>query len=246
IDACFSGSVDIPNLEAEDARVAMKSTEKIWTTMPETDRMCLLLSSQSFDESIAGSEDQNSVYTKYLIEGLRGVDRIIGDQYNPGSIDENGNVTPRSLHEFIRYNLSETDQHPSLKCNKSTEIILASYPDRQRKLLDNDTLFNLLKENNIREYNNRVGGSPYQSIDFHGRNLSGTKLDGGQFAMVNFNGCNLKGVSFPHYEEETEIEIGMEKLLQTGIDEIGWILSDKICWNSFGKNRWESRHDHDR
>ena len=194
IDACFSGSVDIPNLEAEE--VAMKSTEMIWTTMSETERMCLLPSSQYFDQSFAGTEDQNSVYTRYLIEGLGGVDRTLGDQYNPGSIDENGNVTPRSLHDFIRYNLlSETDQHPILKCNKSTEIILASYPERQRKLLYNDTLFNLLKQNNILEYNNRVRGSAYQSIDFHGRDLSGAKLDNGQFAMVNFNGCNLKGVS---------------------------------------------------
>jgi uncharacterized protein YjbI with pentapeptide repeats len=193
IDACFSGSADIPNLEAE---VAMKSTERIWTTMSETDRMCLLLSSQSFDQSFAGTEDQNSVYTRYLIEGLGGVNRTLGDEYNPGSIDENGNVTPRSLHEYIRYNLlSETDQHPSLKCNKSTEIILASYPQRQTKLLDNNALFQLLKENNIREYNNRVSDSPYQSIDFHRRDLSGAKLDNGHFAMVNFNGCNLKGVS---------------------------------------------------
>ena len=92
IDACFSGSVTIPNSEAIDSIAkeetrAMKSTERIWTTMSETDRMCLLLSSQSFDQSFVGNEDQNSIYTRYLIEGLQGVNRTLGNEYNPGSID---------------------------------------------------------------------------------------------------------------------------------------------------------------
>jgi uncharacterized protein YjbI with pentapeptide repeats len=47
-------------------------------------------------------------------------------------------------------------------------------------------------------YDCKVRGSPYQSIDFHGRDFSGAKLDNGQFAMVNFNGCNLKGVSLQY------------------------------------------------
>jgi uncharacterized protein YjbI with pentapeptide repeats len=200
IDACFSGSATIPNSEtidgiAKEAK-AMKSTERIWTAMSETDRMCLLLSSQSFDQSFVGNEDQNSMYSGYLIEGLRGVSRTLGEEFNPGSIDENGNVTPKSLHEFIRYSLlSKTDHHPSLKCNNSAEIILASYPEKQKKILDNNTLFQLLRENNILEYNKRVRSSPYQSIDFHKRDLSGAVLDNGQLAMVNFNGCNLKSVS---------------------------------------------------
>ena len=64
--------------------------------------------------------------------------------------------------------------------------------------MDNNTLFQLLRENNIREYNKRVRGSPYESIDFHERDLSGTVLDTGQLAMVNFNGCNLNSVSLEY------------------------------------------------
>ena len=198
---CYSGSVTLPDSK-EEAIVASKNTEKVWASIPESDRMCLLLSSQPFDPSFAGEEYQNSIYTHYLIEGLRSVSRISeSEDFNPGSIDENGNVTPRSLHEFIRYKLlSSIDQHPSLKCNKSTEIVLASYPERakQKKNLDNDTLFWLLRQNNVLEYNKKVKYSAYESIDLHNRDLSGAKLDNGQFAMINFNGCNLENVSLEY------------------------------------------------
>ena len=71
-------------------------------TIPKAEGKCLLLSSQAYEKSIA-SENTNSLYTRYIIEGLRGKESSTdekGREY-PASFDSMGNITPESLHEYV-------------------------------------------------------------------------------------------------------------------------------------------------
>jgi hypothetical protein len=58
-----------------------------------------------------------------LIEGLRGV-KASNDEKGretPASVDNNGNVTPESLHEYVYHKVAnEANQTPKIKSDKSS------------------------------------------------------------------------------------------------------------------------------
>jgi hypothetical protein len=76
--------------------------DKIEENVPIAEGKCLMLSSQAYQGSQA-EENTNSVYTKYLIKGLEGVEASVDEKGIPipGSVEENGNVTPQSLHDYF-------------------------------------------------------------------------------------------------------------------------------------------------
>jgi len=86
------------------------------------------------NETSNAVENSNSLCTRYLLEGLRGAKFEIDEQGRnipySGSVDDNGNVTPHLLHEYV-YNkvASIAEQVPELKSDQSSNIILANYPD---------------------------------------------------------------------------------------------------------------------
>ncbi|MFX0199454.1 MAG: caspase domain-containing protein [Candidatus Hodarchaeota archaeon] len=137
IDACYSGSVDLPTSALkkksgrQNAKQALATYDKIWKKTPKTKGTSLLLSSQSYEESYALKGSPYSLYTKYIIEGLKGV-MSSEDEHGdliPGSIDQYGYVTPDSLHEYVYYKVaSVVDQVPEHKEDASGKIILARHP----------------------------------------------------------------------------------------------------------------------
>jgi tetratricopeptide (TPR) repeat protein len=142
IDACCSGSTDLPatsykrKSSKQIANQALASYDKVWKKTPKTKGTSLLLSSQSYESSIA-VEGGNSLYTKYLIEGLRGVKSRTNEEgvIIPGSIDQYGNVTPESLHNYVYYQVANVaEQVPEKKIDSSSAIILARYPELAKKL----------------------------------------------------------------------------------------------------------------
>ncbi|MGA9150436.1 MAG: hypothetical protein WBZ36_07655 [Candidatus Nitrosopolaris sp.] len=95
-----------------------------------------MLSCQSYETSNA-EENGNSLYTKYLIEGLKGVKSILREDgtsiKESGSVDDDGNLTPESLHDYVYYKVASiTDQVPDLKSDRASKIILTKYPEFAR------------------------------------------------------------------------------------------------------------------
>jgi hypothetical protein len=137
IDACYSGGANLPSglptKSAKDsAGRALAAYDRIWKKTPKAKGIFLLLSSQAYEASYA-TENSNSLYTKHLLEGLRGVrPSMIDGQIlqSSGSIEFNGDVTPRSLHDYIYYKVaSEAKQVPELKSDQSSSFTIVSYPD---------------------------------------------------------------------------------------------------------------------
>jgi hypothetical protein len=136
IDSCYSGAAGLPSLKLrrksakDDAKQALATFDKLWKDTPKTENRCLLLSSQSYESSIA-IENSNSLYTKYLLKGLQGVNDRKGKDGTliPGSIDQYGNVTPQSLHNYLYWTIGELadGQIPRWKTDASSEIVLAHY-----------------------------------------------------------------------------------------------------------------------
>jgi uncharacterized protein YjbI with pentapeptide repeats len=156
IDACYSGAADLPNtvlkklkkktMAEGEAKIALANYDKVWKNTPKTKGIYLLLSSQSYETSKA--EFSNSLYTRYLINGLKGIKPR--NNY-PGSVDDSGNITPDTLHEYVYNRVANiTDQVPDIKVDRASNIILAHYP-KYAKTQDN--LMNLLRDGKVREFN---------------------------------------------------------------------------------------------
>ena len=140
IDACYSGGVNLPHSGLQkkaaadnERKQALASYDKVWKKTPKTKGISLLLSSRSYEPSNA-IEGDNSLYTKYLIEGILGVRSSVDQNgeiiLRSGSIDEKGCVTPQSLHDYVYEKVANiTDQVPELKSDQSSKIIIAYYPE---------------------------------------------------------------------------------------------------------------------
>ncbi len=93
--------------------------------LPEGQGKYILSSSQSHQEAYALTTGEHSIFTYYLLKGLRG---------NTESIDSEGNVTPQSSGNYvIRAIMSlppdeRPKQRPVIKAEESGNVVLASYP----------------------------------------------------------------------------------------------------------------------
>jgi len=78
-------------------------------------------------------EQGHSIFTYYLLEGLRG---------NEDSVDRKGYVTPYSLNRYISEKIDSLPtekrprQKPLMKSETTGGIILASYRELRRKTMD--------------------------------------------------------------------------------------------------------------
>jgi tetratricopeptide (TPR) repeat protein len=159
VDACYSGAAKLGGSKStrkdSSASIAAAAYDRVWKRVPRAEGKYFLLSSQSYEKSWI--TEQNSLYTKYIIEGLRGVKVKVDEngreiQYS-GSVDNNGNVTPESLHDYVynkvaSYSISEeTEQVPKIKVDKSSKTILAEYPKLAMPQLQTDSTW-FMKEGN--------------------------------------------------------------------------------------------------
>ena len=91
---------------------------------------CILSASQATQEAFALKEGEHSIFTYYLLDGLKG---------KKESVDTNGYVTPSTLGNYIFkaiMNLppgKRPKQKPITKAEMSGDIILASYPNLAEK-----------------------------------------------------------------------------------------------------------------
>lgn len=113
----------------EEQVVAAKSgktaTEERIKRLRQGEGKCIMASSQGFQEAYALKEGGHSLFTYFLLKGLRGT---------PQSVDVNGNITPESLAEYVSRSMlnmpwdKRPSQIPIIKVQGSGDIILATYP----------------------------------------------------------------------------------------------------------------------
>ncbi len=130
LDCCYSGAAKLSKGHEDDAAKigtdALRSKARILQDQQQGEGKCLLAASQATQEAYGLKKRDHSIFTYYLLEGLRGNER---------SVDVNGNITPYSLGSFIYkaiLNLppnKRPKQKPITKVEASGDIILASYPN---------------------------------------------------------------------------------------------------------------------
>jgi hypothetical protein len=129
LDCCYSGAAKISKgLEDAAAKIgtaAIQDKARI-LQQPQGEGKCLLAASQAAQEAYGLKEHDHSIFTYYLLQGLRG---------NEKSVDTDGNVTPYSLGSYIYRTIlnlppkKRPKQKPITKVEASGDIILASYPN---------------------------------------------------------------------------------------------------------------------
>jgi len=130
LDCCYSGAVKISKgigkgTEDSVANVATAAINDKSKTFQDNKGVCLLAASQATQEAYALSEGENSLFTHYLIEGLKG---------NEEALDINGNVTAESLGKYVHSSIvnlpadKRPRQIPIRKMEVTDEIIIAQYP----------------------------------------------------------------------------------------------------------------------
>jgi hypothetical protein len=135
LDCCYSGAAKISKGigKGGDDAAAKLGTAAIndkSTKLQKNKGMCILAASQAAQEAYALKEGENSIFTYYLLEGLRG---------NEKSVDTFGNVTADSLGKYVHraiLNLPQDKrpkQTPIRKVEEGDEIILAHYPNLENR-----------------------------------------------------------------------------------------------------------------
>ena len=92
LDCCYSGSAKISKGSEDAARKGRITIEEKSRNLSEVQGKYILSASQALQEAYALKEEERSIYTSYLLKGLKG---------NIKSIDGDGNVTPPSLHNYV-------------------------------------------------------------------------------------------------------------------------------------------------
>jgi caspase domain-containing protein/Big-like domain-containing protein len=130
LDCCYSGAAKLSKGHEEDAaKLGTVAIDNRATVLQQGEGKCLLAASQAAQEAYALKEGDHSIFTYYLLEGLKGTEK---------SVDVDGNITPYSLGKYVYrsiMNLSANKrpkQKPITKVEAAGDIILASYPDLAR------------------------------------------------------------------------------------------------------------------
>ena len=127
LDCCYSGAAKISKGHEEDAaKLGTSTIDNKANVLEQGEGKCLLAASQAAQEAYALKEGDHSIFTYYLLQGLRG---------NEKSVDSDGNITPYSLGNYIYRSIlnlparKRPKQKPITKVEASGDIILASYPN---------------------------------------------------------------------------------------------------------------------
>ena len=127
LDCCYSGAAKLSKGHEEDAaKLGTATIDTKANVLEQGEGKCLLAASQAAQEAYALKEGDHSIFTYYLLQGLRG---------NEKSVDSDGNITPYSLGNYIYRSIlnlparKRPKQKPITKVEASGDIILASYPN---------------------------------------------------------------------------------------------------------------------
>jgi len=127
LDCCHSGGIEIGKGQIDDPMQLIMSIKEDSEALEQGEGICILAASQAYQGAYPLEEQGHSIFTYYLLEGLRD---------NEESVDSNGNVTPYSLNRYISKKINSLPvekrprQKPLMRSETSGEIILASYPKK--------------------------------------------------------------------------------------------------------------------
>jgi tetratricopeptide (TPR) repeat protein len=159
LDCCYSGAAKLSKGHEEDAaRLGTAAIDSKANVLEQGEGKYLLAASQAAQEAYALKEGENSIFTYYLLEGLRG---------NEKSVDTDGNITPYSLGNYVYraiLNLparKRPKQKPITKVEASGNIILAHYPQLAKIKPDleqdpNDLIQDAVESLKTADYNNTI------------------------------------------------------------------------------------------
>lgn len=118
MDCCLAGAADLGKSGEDEAIKARGNMEKIFK---DGSGKCILASSLDGQSSYPMKGSEYSLFTYYLLSGLKGG--------NGMAVNENGYVTPYKLSNYV-YNAMPLDrQKPVTKFALCGDIIIAEYPD---------------------------------------------------------------------------------------------------------------------
>ena|SRR5436309_92995 len=93
LDCCYSGSAKVSKGHEEDAaKIGRTAMDEKSRKLPLGQGKYILSASQAAQEAYALTTGEHSIFTYYLLQGLRG---------NTESVDNEGNVTPQSLGKYV-------------------------------------------------------------------------------------------------------------------------------------------------
>jgi Zinc finger, C2H2 type len=131
LDCCYSGAARIGKGGADGAaklgRMAIDNGSK---TLERGEGRCILAASQAYQKAFETLEQDHSLFTYYLLEGLNGK--------QAAAVDEDGFVTPDSLGRYVYNSIMSLPperrsmQKPVRKVEESGDIALAYYPEFRR------------------------------------------------------------------------------------------------------------------
>jgi tetratricopeptide (TPR) repeat protein/streptogramin lyase len=135
LDCCYSGAAKISKGlgkggEEAAAKLGTAAINDKSTNLQKDKGICLLAASQAAQEAYALKEGDHSIFTYYLLEGLKG---------NKKSVDGSGKVTADTLGKYVHraiVNLppeKRPKQTPIRKIEVGDEIVLAHYPKLAEK-----------------------------------------------------------------------------------------------------------------
>ena len=198
LDCCYSGVAKLKEgKKGEGSEEAAKQARKaINTKMKPGKGKCILSACLDFQEAEKVVNKEYSIFTYYLLQGLKGNDNECVDKY--------GNVTASLLGNYVFDKVTSHEpreerpkQIPIVKTEFSGDIILARYPDKIKQEGINEyellRLFQLLEQGKVKEFNDIREQNLNKSIDFHSINLAGANLEKVDLHEVNLNQANLEG-----------------------------------------------------
>jgi uncharacterized protein YjbI with pentapeptide repeats len=211
IDACYSGATELPNsmkrkaAAKDNADRALATYDKVWKNTSKSKAIYLLLSSQSYEPSNA-LEGSNSLYTRSLLDGLQGIEPKIADKNGnvidfSGSIEDNGEVTPNSLHNYVYHQVANiTDQVPVLKSIASSRFAIVNYPElaKRSQTSQKDYLLQLLRDGKIVEFNKIRRKDNYSRLDLYNAELVARDLSYADLRKSDLNLANLSRAKLRH------------------------------------------------
>jgi hypothetical protein len=186
LDCCYSGAARIGRIdkssEGAAAKLAREAIDDKSKILEEGEGKCLLAASMPTQQAYGLKEKGHSIFTYYLLEGLKGG--------NGESVDKEGRVTPDTLGSYVYEKVTDLapQQKPIKKVEEAGNIILAYYPDITSK---NEALKQLLRKGNIQAFNEMRQQNPGLTIDLSDENLRRTHLSNVNLSNVNLHGANL-------------------------------------------------------
>jgi uncharacterized protein YjbI with pentapeptide repeats len=201
LDSCYSGSAKISKGDEENAAKVGRTTIEDKSRKLQGQGKYILSASQALQEAYALTTGEHSIFTYYLLEGLKG---------NTKSIDGKGNVTPDSLGKYAYKEIMSLPldkrprQKPITKADGSANIILASYPELKPLKIEDmlASMLKLLGDSNVQEFNKmREENSvilpmpDFSMANLHGLNLQGVNLSLANLKRTNLSAADLEGAN---------------------------------------------------